>query len=204
MPCHHYRGEKVHGEIKALCTLCGRAFRNNSGIMTMHYRVMHTEVVSAELSKYFEQKQVYGALKVMCTLCGRVLRRNTHIMEVHYKMVHHPLENVPRHVCGLQQISSGDGPESHVSNATESRTVGALCDSRRNIDGTAKHTVPAAERLQWIDALAQRYPGVCTDPKVLQLILAKAPHGARNTLQTLLMEVQSRYENGVRLPLSNV
>ena len=57
MPCHHFRAEKVDSEVKAVCTLCGRMFRRNSGIMTMHYMVMHNEMVSAEVSNYFQQKE---------------------------------------------------------------------------------------------------------------------------------------------------
>jgi hypothetical protein len=187
MPCHHFREGKVSGETKAVCTLCGQVCRRNSGIMTMHYRLMHYNIMSDVLINYFEPMQVDGVLKVVCTLCGRALRRNTHVMEVHYKMVHHPLTGEPRHVCSLQKQTSGHGNS----------------DIRCNTKGTTTQAEKADERLQWIDGLAQRYPRICADPDVFRSMLCKAPPGARQILARWLMQRVKPLRDGVCLTPSH-
>jgi hypothetical protein len=201
MPCDHFREEEVRGEIKAVCKLCSRALRRNSGTMTMHYRIAHNTVADAVLSNYYEHKQVDGVFKFVCTLCGLPLPPNMHMMELHYKMVHHPLTTVPRHVCSFQKTSSEDGSASHIPSSTTACAPGARCDSNnaRNIDIVAKQTGQVAERLQWIDALAQRYPGICTDPGVCRSMVNKAPPAARYILSQLLMRAKSQRADGICL-----
>jgi hypothetical protein len=183
MPCHHFREEKVFGETKGICALCGQIVRGNSGIMTMHYRLMHNSMTSDVSSNHIQPKQVDGVLKVVRTLCGRALRRNSHLMEVHYKMVHHPLTAVPRHVCSLQRQSYEGG-----NSAMETCITGALCDNGCNIDGMTAQADRATEHLQWIDSLAQRYPRIWADPEVCRSMLVKAPPGARQILARWLTE----------------
>jgi hypothetical protein len=140
--------------------------RRNSGVMTMHYRVVHSGVANEVVSNYFKQKDVDGVLKVECTLCGRVFRRNVQIMNVHFKMMHGPPESANRHVCSLEKVSIDNSSGLHTANTTETDNAGA-CEhggNHRGAAGTPNRTLQVAECLQRLDAVAQRYSACAQIP----------------------------------------
>jgi hypothetical protein len=200
MSCHHFRQENVHGDIRVTCTLCGCTIRGNSGVMTMHYRVVHSDVARTVVSNYFRQKDADGVSKVECTLCRRVFRRNVQIMNVHFKMVHGPLASAHRHICTLEKVRLENASGPHAANSTKLSNADAHGENNRGFAGTPNQAPQVAECFQRIDALAQRYPAICTDTDLCRSIFAKAPPGARCILTRWLMQRVKTQRDGVLVP----
>jgi hypothetical protein len=166
----------------------------------MHYRVVHSGVARTAVSNYSRQKEVDGILKVECTLCGRAFRRNVPVKNVDFKMVHDQLATAHRHICTLEKVSLENGSGPHAANIMESNNADALGDAQRCSGSTPNHAPQVAEYMRRIDALAQRYPAICTDPDMFRSVFTKAPPGARHILMRWLTQRVKHQRDGVRLP----